>query len=72
VTDRIGAGTITAAGVQWNLDPGSYLLTTEHGVQVSFDAPQAGAILIPGPSPDHSRELIRELDLGDLIGSGED
>jgi len=71
VTDRVGAGTVTAAGVSWELDPGTYVVTTEHGAQVSFDAPRQDAIFVPGPSPDHSRELMRELDLEELIGSGE-
>jgi hypothetical protein len=71
VTDRVGAGTVTAAGVSWELDPGAYVVTTEHGAQVSFVAPRQDAIFVPGPGPDHSRELMRELDLEELIGSGE-
>ena len=71
VTGRVGAGTVTAAGVDWELDPGSYIVTTEHGAEVSFDAPRRDAVFVPGPSPDHSRELMRELDLEELIGTGE-
>lgn len=71
VTDSVGAATVTSAGVSWELIPGSYVVTTEHGAQVSFDAPRQGAVFIPEPSSDHSRELMRELDLEELIGSGE-
>ena len=46
-------------------------MTTEHGAEVSFDAPRQDAVFVPGPSADHSRELMRELDLEELIGSGE-
>ena len=71
VTDRVSTSTVTAAGISWELDPGSYTVTTEHGAQVSFDVPRQEAIFVPGPSADHSRELMRELDLEELIGSGE-
>ena len=39
--------------------------------QVLFQAPGEDTIFIPGPSLDHSQELMRELDLEELIGSGE-
>jgi hypothetical protein len=64
VTDLPADATkITPAGVGWVLEPGEYIVTTEHGLTVRFAAPRAGPVLIPGESVDHRADLLRELEL---------